>query len=361
MRLSAENFAAVQTLTTALVLSLTRPRGQGSRHRGRAAPRPATAGCCGASASRATGPIVLVSAGAMQGLGLLRSLVQALRLWAWGGVACDLVVVNAEPASYLMALQRELVALRERHVAGSDAESSPAARQPAASTCCAPTSSRADELSTLQRAGAGAAARRRPPAAAPRAGMDGAARAGLRGAARRPRPRRSPGRRASRRGACAHDGRLRPRPRANSASRSARGLRPARPWINVLANPASARRSPKPAAATPGPCNSRLNQLTAWSNDPRGRPAGGVVPAAGPQDPRGVERGAVGLGRLAAWPTASRTARATASSATAAATLEVTASWCVDAQSSRQAGAAAARQPRQPRRCSCARSASPSG
>ena len=39
---------------------------------------------------------MLVSAGAMQGLGLLRSLAQALRLWSWGGVACDLVVVNAE-------------------------------------------------------------------------------------------------------------------------------------------------------------------------------------------------------------------------------------------------------------------------
>jgi cyclic beta-1,2-glucan synthetase len=32
-------------------------------------------------------PIVLVTAGVSQGLGLLRSLTQALRLWSWGGVA----------------------------------------------------------------------------------------------------------------------------------------------------------------------------------------------------------------------------------------------------------------------------------
>ena len=81
-------------------------------------------------------------------LGLLRSLAQALRLWSWGGVACDLVVVNAEPASYQMALQREIAALRERHAADSAAQ---AGRGHApASSCCAPTSSRADELGTLQ-------------------------------------------------------------------------------------------------------------------------------------------------------------------------------------------------------------------
>ncbi len=86
-------------------------------------------------------PLLLVSAGAMQGLGLLRSLAQGLRLWSWGGIACDLVVVNTEPASYQMALQRELVALRERHAAESAAQPGPRGHR--ACTCCAPTSCRA--------------------------------------------------------------------------------------------------------------------------------------------------------------------------------------------------------------------------
>ena len=106
LRISAENFAAIQTLTTALVLSLTRPQARRAR-----ADDTGSEVCdrrllwrFGISGDR---PLMLVSAGAPQGLGLLRSLAQALRLWSWGGVACDLVVVNAEPASYQMALQRE--------------------------------------------------------------------------------------------------------------------------------------------------------------------------------------------------------------------------------------------------------------
>ena len=65
---------------------------------------------------------MLVNAGVIQGLVLLRTLAQALRLWAWGGVGCDLVVINAEPASYLMALQREIADLRDRHLADSAAD-----------------------------------------------------------------------------------------------------------------------------------------------------------------------------------------------------------------------------------------------
>ena len=73
----------------------------------------------------------------------MRSLGHALRLWSWGGIACDLVVVNAEPASYLMALQRELTALRDRHVADSGADSNAAG-----STRTSFHVLRADELST---------------------------------------------------------------------------------------------------------------------------------------------------------------------------------------------------------------------
>ena len=111
LRISTENFDAIQTLTTALVLTLSRPRARA------ASLNDLAAGVCdrrllwrfGISGDR---PILLVSAGAPEGLGLIRSLAQALRLWSWSGIACDLVVVNAEPASYLMAVQRELSAMR---------------------------------------------------------------------------------------------------------------------------------------------------------------------------------------------------------------------------------------------------------
>jgi cyclic beta-1,2-glucan synthetase len=119
--LSAENLAAIQFMTTALISSLTQAQAQQAR---------STAGAhqvCdrrllwrfGISADR---PIVLVSATTPQSLGLIRTLIQALRVWSWGGIACDLVVLNSEPASYLMVLQREIAALREAHVATSAAQ-----------------------------------------------------------------------------------------------------------------------------------------------------------------------------------------------------------------------------------------------
>ena len=78
MRINAENFAAIQTLSTALSLSLARTH-----------LRAAEAGdVCDRRLLWRFGisgdlPIVLVSAGVGQGLGLLRSLAQALRLWSW--------------------------------------------------------------------------------------------------------------------------------------------------------------------------------------------------------------------------------------------------------------------------------------
>ena len=120
LRITPENFAAMQTLSTALAMSLTRVQARAVRPEGTA-----TEVCdrrllwrFGLSGDR---PLILVLAGATQGLGLLRSLSQALNLWAWSRQACDLVVVNAEPASYLMPLQREIAALRDRHGADCNA------------------------------------------------------------------------------------------------------------------------------------------------------------------------------------------------------------------------------------------------
>jgi cyclic beta-1,2-glucan synthetase len=59
-------------------------------------------------------PIVLVYIHSMNGMGLINTLLRAQPWWGFGGVACDLVVLNSEPNSYLMPLQREIESLRAR-------------------------------------------------------------------------------------------------------------------------------------------------------------------------------------------------------------------------------------------------------
>lgn len=285
LRISADNFAAIQTLTTALVLTLSRPRTWAARLNASNAP------VCdrrllwrfGISGDR---PIVLVSAGAPQGLGLLRSLAQALRLWSWGGVACDLVVVNAEAASYLMPLQRELGALRERHEADSGTEFKPTAPTgPGGSGGSAGTASTcfhllraeelsADELSTLQSLACvrlqadgrplphhvqewgdlheEALAQRQDTSTSP-VGASHAVAATAGAAVHAP-----VGTFAAASGEFRFDV-------------SAR-LRPLRPWVNVLANRRFGCQLSEAGGGYTWAINSRLMQLTAWSNDPVGDP-----------------------------------------------------------------------------------------
>ena len=113
LRISADDYVAVQALTTALVLTLSRPPSAANR---------LAQGVWGPSDRRllwrfglsGDRPFILVSVGVMQGAGMLSSLMQALNIWAWAGVACDLVVINSEAPSYLMELQREINFLRDK-------------------------------------------------------------------------------------------------------------------------------------------------------------------------------------------------------------------------------------------------------
>ena len=269
LRINAENFAAIQTLTSALVLSLTRPDA------GPAAAADAAIEACdrrllwrfGISGDR---PLLLVSAGVTQGLGLLRSLAQGLRLWSWGGIGCDLVVVNAEPLSYQMELQREIAAMRDRHLAESAAEAGPGV-----AACTGFHVLRLDELSAGELGTLKSLARLHINA-------DG-----------RPLLRHVQDWSASQ--DLAYERRYatssvavplnRPPPAAVPAPvgkfETASGgfgfdvsanVRPVRPWINVLANPAFGAQISEAGAGYTWAVNSRLNQLTAWSNDPVGDP-----------------------------------------------------------------------------------------
>jgi cyclic beta-1,2-glucan synthetase len=116
LNIDAEPMAALQSVCTALLWSVPHPQSSGNAPIGSSSP------VCDRRLLWRRGisgdlPVLLVSVGAMQGVSLLRALAQAMRLWAWGGVACDLVVLNFEPNSYNMALQREVNAIRERLLA----------------------------------------------------------------------------------------------------------------------------------------------------------------------------------------------------------------------------------------------------
>ena len=268
LRINPESFAAIQTLTTALALSLTRPRAR--------APRSAQAApiACdrrllwrfGISGER---PFILLTLGATQDLGLLRSLVQALGLWSWGGIACDLVTLNTEPASYQMALRQEIAALRARHLADTGAV-------PGA-TGTGLHGLHIDELSAAELATLKGLARVRLHA-------DGRPLAHhvnewsalhelaleQRLAAAGPALLLAPGRRTE---PDAPSGEF-AQPSGEFRFAVSGRVRPARPWINVLSNPAFGCQISESGAGYSWAVNSRLNQLTAWSNDPLSDPPG---------------------------------------------------------------------------------------
>ena len=264
MRINAENFAAIQTLSTTLALSLTRTHLRATE----------AADVCdrrllwrfGISGDR---PIVLVSAGVAQGGALLRSLAQALRLWSWGGIACDLVVVNFEPTSYLMPLNRSIAALKEQHEAAIAAQ--PGSAETGFHLLQASDLS-GDEVSTLRTlARVRFSADGRPlahhveefaelheRAFQDRQAISCATLSGEMGA--EIVPRRASGDFAAAGGEFRFD--------------VTALMRPARPWVNVLANPEFGAQISEAGGGYTWALNSRLNMLTPWSNDAVADPSG---------------------------------------------------------------------------------------
>ena len=266
LRITAENHAAIQTLTTAMVLSLTKPRASVDNV---PAIKTLVDACdrrllwrFGMSGDR---PIILVTADIIEGLGLLRSLAKALRVWSWGGVACDLVVVNMEPASYQMALHREIAAMRERHVNGSDAETNGTPTVTGFYLLRGDEISN-DELSTLQTL------------ARIRINADG------RPLTHHVQEWLALHARAFVKRSDATNAGVTTRAVTNEEVRAPVGefapqsnefrfaveteLRPQRPWINVLSNPDFGAQLTETGGGYTWAVNSRMNQLTAWSNDP---------------------------------------------------------------------------------------------
>lgn len=261
LRMSTDNFVAAQTLTTALVTSLTRPP-TGSPPDDKMA-----GGRCdrrllwrfGISGDR---PILTVTASSMQALSMLRSLAQALKLWSWGGVACDLVIIDAEPASYLRSLHHEINALREHHATGTAAADAGRASLHLLA---------ADDLSLDERVTLRALSRLWLDADGRTLAQQVEQWALLHEQAMAERfdtPTSVVGRTLGRR-----DAAFPPKGAFDDASgefhfRVSARLRTARPWINVLANPGFGAQITEAGGGHTWAVNSRLNQLTAWSNDP---------------------------------------------------------------------------------------------
>lgn len=214
-------------------------------------------------------PLLLVSVGAVHGLGLLRSVMQALHEWARCALPCDVVVLSTEPASYLMPLQRELASLREQHQA--DLRSFPAGNVAAlhlhrAADLSPGQLGTLDSLARVRLVADGRplhhhvrawadlhnAARQRA-ASAPRAWLNSLPTHPV----------------AHRHGAAppAPTGQFQ-EPSGNFSFEVGATQRPTRPWANVLANPGFGTLVTEAGGGNTWALNSRLNQLTSWSNDP---------------------------------------------------------------------------------------------
>ena len=265
-RVSAENFTAMQTLTSALVLSLTRPQARAVR------PLSSASEVCDRrllwrydiSGDR---PVILVLISSSQGLGLLRVLSQALSLWLWGNIACDLVVVNAEPASYLMTLGHEIAGLRDRHVADSNAKAGAVVTRLHVLLASELSHNELNTLHSLARVVLHADGRplshhvhewvqlhemalvRR---------LQTSSTALLVSTRPAANPKLPGGEFAPDSGDFSFDVHA--------------GQRPARPWINVLSNPSFGAHISEAGGGYSWALNSRLNQLTGWSNDPMSDP-----------------------------------------------------------------------------------------
>ena len=107
--IDADENAALQDLTTALMYSSSRPHIAASASNALVDQR--LLWRLGISGDK---PILLVRIHSSEGLGLVQSLLRAQPWWSFGALATDVVVLNSEDNSYLSPLQHEITAQRDR-------------------------------------------------------------------------------------------------------------------------------------------------------------------------------------------------------------------------------------------------------
>ncbi|NDP63959.1 glucoamylase family protein [Polaromonas sp.] len=269
LTLTPEEHLAVQDLTTALMYSTPRLNAVAGPLDQRQLWR------FGISGDK---PILLVRIQAASGLPMVDALLRAQPWWTFGGLAVDLVVLNSEPNSYLMPLQRDILAMRDRlmqHVQNSFSKGSEL------------TSSfhllRDPETSAAEKAALAGLARvvltadgrgLEAQVAALRVGVWPAQQASLaNGTLLSGRPDTAPA-----------NGMPAPAPvpqgigQFDPASGEfwfdlQGGQSLPRPWVNVIANPEFGFQVSETGSGMSWAGNSRMHQLTPWSNDPVSDPA----------------------------------------------------------------------------------------
>ena len=250
--LDPEETLALQDLTTALMYSAPRP----SADRGPVDQRQLWR--FGISGDK---PMVLVRIHSANGLPLVHSLLRAQPWWSFGCLAVDVVVLNSEPHSYLMPLQRDILALRDRMLHSFPhnesagfyllREQEVAVSEKAALAGLARIVFTADgrPLELLAAALREAWSSERIPPSRSLLGED-------------PPPRTQP----------------EPAGRFDPASGEFRfelaaGQATPRPWINVIANPGFGFQVSETGSGYTWAVNSRIQQITPWCNDPVCDPA----------------------------------------------------------------------------------------
>ncbi|MCY7369760.1 MAG: hypothetical protein LH479_02545, partial [Polaromonas sp.] len=255
----AEN-AALQDLTTALMYSTARP------HSERALVDQRQLWRFGLSGDK---PIVLVRIHSSSGLGLVNALLRAQPLWNFGGLTVDLVVLNSEVNSYLMPLQSEILALRDRTLQQVE-NSFP--RGDAAGFYHL----RDHEVSLFEKAALAALARVIFVADGRPLEQQLAALQEEPTAVAAPSPASSPvggpSHRRSDLSATAPQGRFDPATGEFVFDVDNRQV-PPRPWVNVIANSAFGFQVSESGSGYTWATNSRLHQVTSWSNDPVSDPS----------------------------------------------------------------------------------------
>lgn len=255
----ADELAALQSLSTLLAMVHARPDAPATEDRiDRRLLWP-----LGVSGER---PLVVVTIPSAQGLRLVRVLVRGLTLWARTHLPCDLVLINAEPHSYLMPLHNALRALRDEAAADT----------PTASRCAQLVLLRADELSAAARATLACMARVRLVADGRSLAQHVGDLTAWHEAAQTLRTQS--------RSVCALPATGWPQPvsaagqfRTDDGAFSFRvsALRPTpRPWVNVLANSEFGSLVSEAGGSYTWAGNSRLHQLSPWGNDALGDMAG---------------------------------------------------------------------------------------
>ncbi|MGP1692546.1 MAG: GH36-type glycosyl hydrolase domain-containing protein, partial [Giesbergeria sp.] len=215
-------------------------------------------------------PQLLVEISAEHGIRLVRSLVKALHLWAWGGLLCDLVVVNAEPPSYQMPLQLALQELKETHRAQSVGVD--------AARACGLHLLRLPELSSEEHTTLRMLARVRFSADGRPLSQHLRELTQWHNAAldeRIDQSHASPSPQRTGASAAAPDGEFDAKSGAFRFEISAQN-QVSRPWLNVLANPEFGTQVSESGAGYSWAGNSQQHKLTVWSNDPVSDPGGEI-------------------------------------------------------------------------------------